>query len=144
MEKGKIGQEMGKAEKNPSKRIAGDDARGKRVTLKVSADKIRENWSKNGHRPWKLTMYTWNLLHPSTDAAFLVVPRLSGWRLTWAMGIQTGKGLVPSTINVGFVPLHGEGNDNPLQYSCLGNTMGRAWRATVHGVTRVGHNLATK
>ena len=29
----------------------------------------------------------------------------------------------------------GERNDNPLQYSCLGNIMGRAWQATVHGVT---------
>ena len=30
----------------------------------------------------------------------------------------------------------GEGNVNPLQYSCLENSMGRvAWRATVHGVT---------
>ena len=30
----------------------------------------------------------------------------------------------------------GEGNGNPLQYSCLGNPMHReAWRATVHGVT---------
>ena len=39
----------------------------------------------------------------------------------------------------------GEGNGNSLQYSCLGNPMDRgAWRATVHGVTRVGHNLATK
>ena len=29
----------------------------------------------------------------------------------------------------------GEGNSNPLQYSCLGNPMDRgAWRATVHGV----------
>ena len=29
----------------------------------------------------------------------------------------------------------GEGNDNPLWYSCLENPMGRgAWRATVHGV----------
>ena len=29
----------------------------------------------------------------------------------------------------------GEGNGNPLQFSCLGNPMGRgAWRATVHGV----------
>ena len=29
----------------------------------------------------------------------------------------------------------GEGNDNPLQYSCLGNPMvGRAWQAAVHGV----------
>ena len=29
----------------------------------------------------------------------------------------------------------GEGNGYPLQYSCLGNPMGRrAWWATVHGV----------
>ena len=31
----------------------------------------------------------------------------------------------------------GEGNGNPLQYSCLENSMDRvAWRATVHGVTK--------
>ena len=30
----------------------------------------------------------------------------------------------------------GEGNDDPLQYSCLGNPMDRGyWGATVHGVT---------
>ena len=34
----------------------------------------------------------------------------------------------------------GEGNGNPLQYSCLGSPMDRgAWWATVHRVTRVGH-----
>ena len=37
-----------------------------------------------------------------------------------------------------------EGNGNPLQYSCLKNSMDRAtWWATVHGVTksqRAGHN----
>ena len=35
----------------------------------------------------------------------------------------------------------GEGNDNPLQYSCLENPMDRGplW-ATVHGVARVGHD----
>ena len=34
---------------------------------------------------------------------------------------------------------------NPLQYSCLENPMDRgAWRATVHGVARVRHDLATK
>ena len=39
----------------------------------------------------------------------------------------------------------GEGNSNPLQYSCLENPMGRvAWLTTVHGVTRVGHVLVTK
>ena len=31
----------------------------------------------------------------------------------------------------------GEGNGNPLQYSCLKNPMdGGAWRATVHGVPK--------
>ena len=35
----------------------------------------------------------------------------------------------------------GEGNDNPLQDSCLENCMDRgARRATVHGLQRVGHN----
>ena len=39
----------------------------------------------------------------------------------------------------------GEENGNPLQYSCLENPMGRgAWWATVYGVVRVRHNLATK
>ena len=34
--------------------------------------------------------------------------------------------------------------EKPFQYSCLENPMDRgAWRATVHGVTTVGHNLAT-
>ena len=41
----------------------------------------------------------------------------------------------------------GEGNVNPLQYSCLGNPIDRrVWRATIHGVAResVGHDLRTK
>ena len=38
----------------------------------------------------------------------------------------------------------GEGNCNPFQYSSLGNTMDRgAGQATVHGITRVRHDLAT-
>ena len=41
-------------------------------------------------------------------------------------------GLIPGS---GKTP--GEGNGNPLQYSCLGNLMNRgAWQATVHGVTK--------
>ena len=39
----------------------------------------------------------------------------------------------------------GEGNGNPLQYSCLENLMDReAKQAIVHEVARVGHDLATK
>ena len=41
-------------------------------------------------------------------------------------------GLIPGS---GRFP--GEGNGNPLQYSCLENTMDRgAWLATVHGVAK--------
>ena len=41
-------------------------------------------------------------------------------------------GLIPGS---GRSP--GEGNGNPLQYSCLENPMdGRAWWATVHGVAK--------
>ena len=39
----------------------------------------------------------------------------------------------------------GEGNGNPLQYSCLKNPMDRGTlKATVHRVARVGHDLVTK
>ena len=38
----------------------------------------------------------------------------------------------------GYVRDIREGKGNPLQYSCLGNVMGRgAWRAIVHGVCKV-------
>ena len=40
---------------------------------------------------------------------------------------------------------HGEGNGNPLQYSCLENPMARgAWRAIVLGAATVRPNLATE
>ena len=49
----------------------------------------------------------------------------------------------PSSIS-GLGRSPGEGNGNPLQYSCIGNPMLReAWQATVHEVARVGHDLAT-
>ena len=39
----------------------------------------------------------------------------------------------------------GVGNGNPLQYSYLENPVDRgAWQATVHGVARVEHDLATE
>ena len=44
--------------------------------------------------------------------------------------------------DLGLIPVSGrfpgEGNGNPLQYSCLDNPMDRgAWQATVHGVTEL-------
>ena len=46
-----------------------------------------------------------------------------------------------NTGDLGLIPglgrSAGEGNGNPLQYSCLVNPMDRdAWKATVHGVTK--------
>ena len=47
--------------------------------------------------------------------------------------------------DVGLIPGSGrslgEGNGNPLQHSCLENSMDRgAWRVTVHGVVKAGHD----
>jgi len=38
----------------------------------------------------------------------------------------------------------GDGNRNPLQYWCLENSMDIAWWATIHGISRVRPDLATK
>ena len=51
------------------------------------------------------------------------------------------KNLPANAGDLGLIPgpgrSPGEGNDNPLQYSCLGNPMDRgAWRATFHRVTK--------
>ena len=58
-------------------------------------------------------------------------------------GFPGGSVVKNTAANAGYVDLvpgfgrsPGEGNGNPLQYSCLGNPMDRgAWRATVHEVT---------
>ena len=60
------------------------------------------------------------------------------------MGFPGGSDGKESTFNVGdpgSIPHAGRspggGNGNPLQYSCLENSMDRgAWKATVHGVTK--------
>ena len=62
----------------------------------------------------------------------LIGPGLSGW--------LSGKESAAKAADVGSIPRSGrslgEGNDNPLQYSCLGNRMDRgAWQTTVHRIT---------
>ena len=59
-------------------------------------------------------------------------------------GFPGGSEVKTSVCNAGDLGLipgsgrsPGEGNGNPLQYSCLENpTDRRAWWATVHGVTK--------
>ena len=60
------------------------------------------------------------------------------------LGFPGGSEVKASACNVGdlgSIPgserSHGEGNANPLQYSCLENPMeGGAWWATDHGVSK--------
>ena len=64
------------------------------------------------------------------------------------MGFPGGsvvKNLPANAGDVGLIPelgrSLGEGNDNPLQYSCLEDPMDRgAWRATSKGLQRVRHD----
>ena len=69
----------------------------------------------------------------SRKGAFLVA-QLESACSAGDLGLILGSGRSP-----------GEGNGNPLQYACLENPIDRgAWKTTVKGVTRVGHDLVTK
>ena len=61
---------------------------------------------------------------------------------------SVGKESACNAGDLGSIPESGrspgEGDGNPLQYSCLENPMDRgAWWATVHRASRVRHDLAT-
>ena len=70
----------------------------------------------------------------------------------WLTGFPcrlVGKESAYSAGDLGLIPgsgrFPGEGNGNPLKYSCLENPMDRgAWQAIVHGVGRIRHDLAAK
>ena len=70
---------------------------------------------------------------------------------------QMAKESACNTEDLGSIPGPGisprEGNENPLQYSCLRNPVDRgAWLATVHGIkksqtqmsNKYTHNMITK
>ena len=57
------------------------------------------------------------------------------------VGVSAVKNLPANAGDVSSIPgmgrSPGEGNGNPLQYSCLGNPMDRrVWQAIVYGVTK--------
>ena len=69
-------------------------------------------------------------------------------RFLRAPGDSVVKNPPANAEDVGSVPGLGrppaEGNDNPVQYSCLGNPMDRGARwATVRGIAKSGHNVVT-
>ena len=82
------------------------------------------DWSR-----WALFHVCWTLVFVCVYEGF---PGLSGKESACNAG---ATGFIPGS---GRSP--GGQHGNPLQYSCLENLMDRgAWRATVHRVTRVGH-----
>ena len=57
--------------------------------------------------------------------------------LRWLSGKEMPASAGEAGLTPGWGRSLGEGNGNPLQYSCLGNPKDRgAWQATVHGVVR--------
>ena len=81
----------------------------------------------------------------------LILPNLSInlSEFTNNLAYSVGKESACNAGNPGSIPVlgryPGEGNGNPLQYSCLENPLFRgAWQATVCEVARVGLDWVTK
>ena len=91
-------------------------------------------WEENGYK----YMYGWvPSLSPETITTLFVnllfIPRWGFPHESEGKESACNVGHPGSTPGWGRSP--GEGNGNPLQYSCLENSMDRGpWRATVHGV----------
>ena len=74
---------------------------------------------------WLILCVFWTALARHTDVCIQIYSEESACN-SGDLGLIPGLGRSP-----------GEGNGNPLQYSCLENPMDRgSWRATVHGVAK--------
>ena len=84
----------------------------------------------------------WNYLFPVKKIFVLLLDRVA---LAFRGG-SNGKVSARNTGDPGSIPglrSLGEGNGNPLQYSCLKNSMDRGtWWATVHGVAKSQRRLS--
>ena len=105
--------------------------------------------------PLHLWYYPHLVILSHSFACFLVTSLKNlSFLLTFYIGVDfprssVGKEFACKAGDLGSIPglgrSPGEGNDYPLQYSCLENSMDRGvWWATVHGVIRVWYNLVTK
>ena len=95
--------------------------------------RVRRDWSDLTHTHICIHICVWAYMY--TWASQLAQWHwLSSAGATGDMGSISGLGRSPE-----------EGNGSPLPYSCWENLMDRrAWRVTVYGLARVGHNLVTK
>ena len=99
------------------------------IHLRLPPDPCKEDWNFQT-RPLLMSPCE-NFLWHTVDSTVKNLPANSG---------DTGD--VGSIPGLGRSP--GGGNDNPLQYSCLENSMDRgAWWATVHGVAKSWTQLSS-
>ena len=92
---------------------------------------------------WELALPTGGFgARPGPERMFISGCGASGFR--WWLSSKESTCVAGDIGDAGLIPGSGRSpggrNGNPLQYSCLGNPMGRgAWRATSTGSQRVGH-----
>ena len=93
----------------------------------------------------KIAMLIWVCLKQGKEKEMATHSNTLAWKIPWmvepgrlqSMGLQSWTRLsnFTSLISLTSYFITGEGNGNPLQYSCLENPMDRgAWRAMVHGI----------
>ena len=88
-----------------------------------------------------------NVFFGSDDSSFLACPSTLAQGLPVRAGGKESACNAGDTGDLGLIPgprrSPGEGNGNPLQYSCLENSMERGtWKATVHGVAKCRTQLS--
>ena len=99
---------------------------------------------------WYSLSYIINLAIGTNRCLLLSITEHNINLLLHSLGRHSGSDGKESAYNAGRTGLisgsgrsSGEGNGNPLQYSCLENPMDRgAWWATVHGVTKIWTRLS--
>ena len=92
------------------------------------------------------------LRHKALSNIFKIILLIIGVDLNMCKGFHGGSDGKESACNEGDLGLisgsgrsPGEGDGNPLQYSCLKNSMDRgAWLATVHGIAKSRIQLSDK
>ena len=86
----------------------------------------------------------WRPCIPEMEKEMATHSSTLAWEIPWmeepgrlqSMGLQNSRTRMSDFTSLTSYFITGEGNGNPLQYSCLENPMDRgAWRAMVHGVS---------
>ena len=103
----------------------------KTLWIQVLAKKISRRKGSGGSVSGYFCSFSFTHIHTHRHArASGLILWLSGKESACSAGAPEEAGLIP-----GWGSSPGEGNGNPLQYSCLGNPVDRgAWPATVPGV----------